>query len=65
MKTIDTAPRDGTPVIVSHPKLGAHLMAWNNKNNRWEGKHFAPMGVINTWWDENAEQPTHWEMPAV
>lgn len=61
---IESAPRDGTSVIVAcegHPEFGAHLMGWSNAHRRWEGWAFALMRKVPTWWDETQPQPTHWK----
>lgn len=60
---IDTAPLDGTPVIVlnaDHPEFGEHMMMWSKIRKRWEGKSFTPMGIRETWWGLEFPQPTHW-----
>lgn len=62
---IESAPRDGTPVILvceSHPEFGAHVMAWSKANNRWEGWAFAIARRVKTWWDVAQPQPTHWKL---
>lgn len=61
---IDTAPRDGTPVILicdTHPEFGAHVMAWSKSRKRWEGWALALVRKVRTWWDESQPQPTHWK----
>lgn len=60
---IETAPRDGTVVrlkCAARPEFGEHAMKWSQFRMRWEGVIFAPMRRIYIWWDEKAEQPTHW-----
>jgi len=62
---IDAAPRDGTPVIVAcerHPEFGQHVMGWSSANRRWEGRAFALLGKLPTWWDESQPQPTHFKL---
>lgn len=62
---IESAPRDGTKVIVvceRRPEFGAHLMGWSNARNRWEGIAFALMRKVPTWWDESQPQPTHFKL---
>lgn len=64
---IETVPRDGRPVYVKcahRPEYGAHLMYWDEGKKRWAGYAFAAAGRVDTWWDEEAEQPTHWAPPA-
>jgi hypothetical protein len=61
---IETAPRDGTPVYVKSDgnlTWGSHLLAWNSRTQRWEGKVFLPLGPIVTFWDDSLDQPTHWK----
>ena len=61
---IETAPRDGTIIrlkCAAHPEYGEHAMYWDSPAQRWEGMAFAPARAVKTWWDEAAEQPTHWK----
>ncbi len=61
---IASAPKDGTPVFLlceHKPEYGHHIMWWAKKKKRWEGVVWAPCRKIKTWWDEDAEQPTHWK----
>lgn len=62
-QAIESAPRDGTPVQLkceTHPEYGEHLMYWDARRRRWAGYAFAVMRRVDTWWDEEAAQPTHW-----
>jgi hypothetical protein len=63
MNPIDTAPRDGSLVMLScesRPDVGEHCMAWNLDTNRWEGISFAVMRSVPTYWDESEVPVTHW-----
>ena len=63
---IESAPRDGTPVLLrceQHPEFGVHLMGWSGKNHRWEGWAFALLRRMPVWWDDAQPQPTHWTWP--
>lgn len=68
-KSIDTAPRDGTLIMVGDPEVGRFLMKWNpNATNGlfpgavgfWE----TPNGSM-TWSEHNDCGPTYWYEPEV
>lgn len=62
---IESAPRDGTLVVLAcygHPEFGAHVMGWSRVNCRWEGRVFALMRKVPSWWDESQPQPTHYKI---
>lgn len=66
LKPIESAPRDGTPVLLSaesKPEYGEHLMYWSVRSKRWECKVFAPLRSTTGWWDEAASPPTHFRLP--
>lgn len=55
---IETAPKDGTSIIVTDMKHGDHLMFW--KDGVWQGKHYGIIGPIRIYWDESVSPLTHW-----
>lgn len=62
-RKIESAPRDGTPIRLKcepRPEFGEHLMWWEPEAERWAGYALALACRVDTWWDEAAEQPTHW-----
>ena len=59
---ISTAPKDGTLVVLKcehRPEYGEHVLKWSHQ--KWNGMWFTPMRRIRVFWDEHAEQPTHWK----
>lgn len=45
---IETAPKDGTPILVADSGPYAFVVEWNNKHRAWLGA------------DRSAWEPTHW-----
>lgn len=60
---IETAPRDGTIVLLRHAlrkDWKPQAMAWNAKTKQWEGMGFSMMRSFRTAWDKEAIQPDQW-----
>ena len=58
---IETAPKDGTPVILRDEKEECKAaMRWVKSHKRWEGQYIGIMGPIRIMWDESYCKPTHW-----
>ena len=70
---IETAPRDGTEILVFYQKAGVdfvHIAFWDD-GDMWEHQGFASQGEVTGWWSyvENSvsqhkldgyDEPTHW-----
>jgi hypothetical protein len=62
--TIDTAPRDGTVIVVGHPDVGEFLMQWGHiqKNHYFapgeRGMWVAPHGGLT--WRDGEDGPSYW-----
>ena len=62
---IETAPMDGTAIVVKHDEVGSFVMAWNAAGTN---ALFAPgrMGMWEasdqsmTWCDQDGCGPSHW-----
>jgi hypothetical protein len=64
---IETAPLDGTPVRLKSENFApAEAFWWSDKFAVWQTRVFAVAASYSAWWDELAEQPSHWKpIPAL
>lgn len=64
--TIDTAPRDGTPIFLRSEEFDPRtLFHWDAKTRTWRGFIFHVARRVPIYWDNDApDQPTHWRPSA-
>lgn len=64
-RPIETAPKDGTRILVSFGSIGVHLVAWTQgSNTSWQSwcvddRKFGPY-PLRGWIDGHSSAPTAW-----